>query len=232
MNKLGYAALWLCVAFGAQLAHADIDRIYHPYVELHERELEYGATLRDIDGDSVWLQRLGIGYAWSDRIFTEVYLLSESITHEGEKIHSYEAELKWQVTEQGEYWADWGLLFEVGAAKDISRYEFAAGIIWEKELANRWVATANVIAEYEFGSDIESELESALRAQFRYRHSLAIEPAIEIYLDDQDWAAGPALTGIYKLSGRNQLKWELGILFGLDTQTPSSSLRANLEFEF
>jgi len=84
--------------------------------------------------DKVLLNRAGMGYAWNDKIFTEVYLLTESITHEGEQIRGYEAELKWQITEQGEYWADWGLLLEAGTARDISSHEFAAGILWGKRI--------------------------------------------------------------------------------------------------
>jgi hypothetical protein len=178
------------------------------------------------------LQRAGVGYAWTDRIFTEVYLLTESITHEGETIRGYEVELKWQITEQGEYWADWGLLLEAGTARDTNRHEVAAGLLWEKELGSRWVAAANAIVEYEYGSDIEAEIESALRTQFRYRYSVGFEPAFEIYLDDQDWAAGPAFIGAQTLGVGKQLRWELGFLLGLDADTPESNVRFNLEYEF
>lgn len=232
MNKYVISGALLLSALGATQVHADMNRVYYPYVEQNERELEYGFVLRDLGDDKVLLNRAGMGYAWNDKIFTEVYLLTESITHEGEQIRGYEAELKWQITEQGEYWADWGLLLEAGTARDISSHELAAGILWEKELASRWVAAANVIAEYEYGSDIKDEFETALRAQLRYRYSIAFEPALEFYLDDQDWAAGPALLGTVKLSGRKQVRWELGLLFGLDTDTPETSLRGGIEFEF
>lgn len=232
MRNLALSSLLLFGVMHAAQTHAEINRVYHPYVEQGERELEYGFTLRDLGGDEVLLNRAAVGYAWNDKIFTEIYLLTETLSHDGEEIRAYEAELKWQITEQGEYWADWGLLLEAGTARDISSHEFAAGILWEKEVANRWVATANAIAEYEFGSDIEAELEAAVRAQLRYRYSAVLEPALEFYLDDQDWAAGPAFMGTIKFSGRKQLRWELGLLFGLDADTPESSLRGGIEFEF
>ena len=232
MNKYVISSALLFAALGTTQVQAEMNRVYHPYVEQNERELEYGFVLRDLGGDEVLLNRAGMGYAWNDKLFTEVYLLTESLTHEGEQIRGYEAEVKWQITEQGEYWADWGLLVEAGTAKDISSHEFSAGILWEKELASRWVATANVIAEYEFGSDIEAEFESALRAQLRHRYSASFEPAIELYLDDQDWAVGPAFMGTIKLSGRQQLRWELGFLFGLDKDTPENNLRGLIEYEF
>ncbi|WP_323815242.1 hypothetical protein [Cellvibrio sp. NN19] len=232
MKKFSFVALIISLSTCAMPVLAEMNRVYHPYVEQNERELEYGFTLRDLGGEQELLNRAGIGYTWNDKLFTEVYLLTESITHEGEQIRGYEAELKWQITEQGEYWADWGLLMEAGTAKDISSHEFAVGLLWEKELASRWVATANLIAEYEFGSDIESEFESALRAQLRHRYSASFEPAIELYLDDQDWAVGPAFMGTIKLSGRQQLRWELGFLFGLDKDTPENNLRGLIEYEF
>jgi hypothetical protein len=231
MNKLTISlAILFFITF--QSAHANMNRVYHPYVEQNERELEYGFTLRDLNGERELLNRLGAGYAWNDKIFTEVYLLAESITHEETQVEGYELEIKIQLTEQGEYWADWGLLFELETAKDISGHEWAAGILWEKEINQQWIATANAMLGYEYGSDIQEEFETALRGQLRYRHSSSIEPAFEFYLDDQDWAAGPALMGSIKLSGRKQLRWELGLLFGLDTETPENSLRGGIEFEF
>lgn len=211
---------------------ADVGRVYHPYVEQYERELEYGFSWHDFDSDHLFLQRAGFGYAWTDKTFTEIYLLTESITHEGEKIHGYEAEVKWQLTEQGEYSADWGLLVEVGTASDINRHEVAAGLLWEREFGQRWSGTINGFIEYEFGSDIQSESETALRTQLRYRHSPVFEPAIEVYLDDQEWAAGPAVMGAKKISAGKQLRWELGFLFGLESETPDNILRGGIEFEF
>ena len=228
-GKVFLLSAFLCAS---QITHADIARVYHPYVEQQERELEYGLVWRDLGGDPLLLQRAGVGYAWTDRLFTEVYVLNESITHEDQRIRGYEVEVKLQLTEQGEYWADWGLLLEAGTARDISQHELAAGLLWEKALPGRWVAAANVLLEYEFGSDVDNEIETALRSQIRYRHRPVFEPAIEIYLDDQDWAAGPALIGAKPWGAGKQLRWELGLLFGLDDTTPASSLRAAIEFEF
>lgn len=230
MNKKILLATLLAVA--PPCVYADISRVYHPYVEQQERELEYGAVWRDVAGDSVMLQRAGIGYAWAEHWFGEVYLLTESINHQGERIRGYEAEIKWQITEQGEYWADWGLLVEAARAKDRDHKELAIAALMEKEINSHWVAAANIFAEYEFGDDIVDELETALRAQLRYRLSPAVEPALEIYLDDQDWAAGPALTGIQKFAPGKQVRWELGWLFGLDAETPENNVRLAIEFEF
>jgi len=86
--------------------------------------------------------------------------------------------------------------------------------------------------EYEFGADISNEFESAARAQLRYLHGTAFEPAVEIYLDDQDHAAGPAVLGALRLSGCMQLRWEAGAYFALDSRTPTRTARVSFEFEF
>ncbi len=231
MGKLASLLLAVGCSWSAG-ALAELNRVYHPYVEQNERELEYGAVWRDLSNDQIMLQRAGLGYAWAEHWFGEIYFLTESITHEGEQFRGYEAEIKWQLTEQGEYWADWGLLFEAGSAHDINRREVALGLLMEKELTSDWVGTLNLFAEYEFGKDIEDEFETAARAQFRYRYSPAFEPALEFYLDDQDWAAGPAITSVQKISAKQQLRWELGLLFGLDKKTPGNNIRLGIEFDF
>ncbi|RYY75466.1 MAG: hypothetical protein EOO52_08695 [Gammaproteobacteria bacterium] len=226
--SLSIFLLLLC----ASGAHSELSRVYHPYVEQHEREIEYGFLLRDAGNTNVLLNRAGVGYAWTDKFFSEIYLLTESITHDNQQVRGYEAEFKWQLTEQGEYWADWGLLIEAGEGRDIDSHEIAAGLLWEKELSNNWIATANVFIEYESGRDVENEFESAFRGQLRYRNSAEFDPALEIYLDDQDRALGPSFMGALKLGGKKQIRWELGVLFGLDSRTPDTNIRGGLEFEF
>lgn len=232
MNKLTTKFLLLMIGCAGLPSMAEIGRVYHPYVEQNERELEYGFTLRDLNGKRELLNRLGAGYTWNDKLFTEIYILAEDKTHEETQFSGYELEAKLQLTEQGEYWADWGLLFEISSAREISSHEWAVGILWEKELSQNWVATANAMLEYEYGSDIQDEFETALRGQLRYRYSPSIEPAFEFYFDDQDRAAGPALTGRINMSGRKKILWELGLMFGLDAKTPDNNLRGGLEFEF
>lgn len=212
--------------------YADIGHVYHPYIELNEREIEYGSSLRDVGDNSEYLENVGLGYAFGERFFSELYVISEALDHDNKKVRGYELEFKWQLTEQGEYPADWGFMLESGLASDLSGDELAAGLLWEKELPDRWVATMNAFLEYEYGSDIENEFETAFRGQLRYRWSQQLEPAFEVYLDDLDHAAGPALTGTQRFGAGRRFKWELGWMLGLDHKTPDNTLRALLEYEF
>ena len=232
MRSRGCSMAILLAAAAASDAGAAAVGIYHPYVNEREREIEYGVTLRGLGDDELSLQRASIAYSWTDRLSTELYLLSEFPSHDGARERAYELEVKWQLTEQGEYSSDWGLLFEAEAGNGADRHEVAAGILWEKELGHRWVAAANALVEYEFGSEVADEFETAFRAQLRYLHRPAFEPALEIYLDDQDYAAGPGFQGAWRLGPGKRLRWEFGVLFGIDRQTPARSVRANIELEF
>ena len=218
--------------FPAGATLAATNGIYHPYVNEREREVEYGLIWRDLGGEVLTLQSASVAYAWNDRISTELYLLSERPSYDGGRVRNYELEVTWQLTEQGEYASDWGLLFEAEVDRDADRRELAAGVLWEKELGRRWVAAANAMVEYEFGDDVENEFETAFRAQLRYLHAPALEPAIELYLDDQDYAIGPAFQGAWRLAPGKQLRWEFGLLFGIGHSTPANSIRSGIEFEF
>jgi hypothetical protein len=97
-----------------------IDKVYHPYVQAMEKEVEW--RLVAADGDH--LQRLGIGRALTDRIFVEGYLIA---AEEGDtfRLQGYELETRLQLTEQGEYAIDWGLLLELEKAHEEDEYELA-----------------------------------------------------------------------------------------------------------
>lgn len=206
--------------------------VYHPYVNPHEREIEYGLSWRGLGDGALTLQQLSLGYGWNERWSTELYLLREFPSHGDGRARGWEFEARYQLTEQGEYASDWGLLFELEQGDDSDRHELAAGVLWEKELGHRWVAAANALLEYEFGADVGNEFESAFRAQLRYLHRAAFEPALELYLDDQDYALGPAALGAWRLGPGRQLRWQVGLLFGIDRDTPKHSLRTALELEF
>ena len=79
-------------------------------------------------------------------------------------------------------------------------------------------------------SKTNSTFEAA--AQFRYRLSERLEPAIEWYEDELTSAIGPVLQGLERLDGNRKIRWEFGVLFRLNNTTPDNTYRFNLEFEF
>jgi len=211
-----------------------IDKIYHPYVQPLEREFEWRASLQnDQPGrpDNLHLYRFAYGQAIGEKWFAEVYLLGQQSDDDSFDVEGYELEALRQLTEQGEYWADWGVVFELEKQASRDAWEISAGLLAEKEWG-RWSGTANLFVMQEWGSDIPNELETRLGLQARYRYAPGFEPAIELYSGEDTRAIGPAVMGQVRLGGKRQLRWEAGAIFGVDSKSPATTLRLLLEFEF
>lgn len=229
------ATIFALVAGTRALADgAVVDKVYDPYVAALEREIEYRVIAQHDDEaalDQVQLHRLGFGLSWSDRWFSELYVLGAKTDTESLSVKGYELETKWQITEQGEYWADWGLLFELETGRDADIWEYSTSLLVAREWG-RLVTTANLGVIYEWGDDIDNELETSLSIQARYRLHRLFEPALEYYRGQDTQALGPAFVGNFRAGGRKRLHWELGLIFGLDRDSPDRTFRGMLEFEF
>ncbi len=216
-----------------------IDKVYHPYVQAHEKEIEWRWNIQKDNGnsdearlrDNAQKHRLAYGQSFNDRWFGEIYLVGEKNREQEFRLTAVEIEALWQITEQGEYDEDWGMLFEIEHERDTDVSEVSSALIIEREW-RKWVATANLYLIYEWGSNIDNEFETAMALQGRYRYSKSIEPAIEFYSSDSSEGIGPVLLGSFKLSGRKKIHWESGVIFGLDNDTADQIIKFRLEFEF
>lgn len=235
MTRHGLLLLLSALALNAQADGSAIDKVYHPYVEPLERELEWRMTVADKDPQSGdrWrqLHRLGLGRAIAETVFAEVYLIAADSAEDEFALEAYELELLWQMTEQGEYAVDVGTLFELEREHGEDAWETRAAVLLEKELG-RFSGTANIGLVYEWGDGIEDEWETQLALQARYRLSPLLEPALEFYAGEDSLGAGPALQGFARLGIKRGLRWEAGIILGLDRDTPDYTLRTSLEYEF
>ncbi len=217
-----------------EFQHNGVGRVYDPYVQPLERELEF-RTLYQTDQDplesDILRQRLGYGRSLSERVFAEAYLLAEKQPGGGLHLQGYEAELKVQLTEQGEYAADWGLLFEFERQRSESIAEAAVAALTSRQFGN-WVGTLNLGLEYEYGSDIANEFETFASAQWRYRLRESLEPGVEFYADQFTRGIGPVLTGLVRTGGASKWAWETGLILPLNDTTPDYTFRFLLEYEF
>jgi hypothetical protein len=218
-------------------AHADgviIDKIYHPYVQPLEREFEFRSIWQDRQPgrpDDLQLYRFAYGQSFGEKWFAEVYLVGERSDSADFSITSYEIEAQRQLTEQGEFWADFGVVFELEKERNKDAWEFSTGFLAEKEWG-RWSGTANLFLMHEWGGDVVDETETRLGLQARYRYSRAFEPAIELYSGEDTRGIGPAVLGQAALGGRRQMRWEAGVIFGVGSESPDTTLRLLFEFEF
>jgi hypothetical protein len=224
----------LCGAVSARADGVVIDKIYHPYVQPLEQELEWRAILQNnqpVAADNLQLHRFAYGHSLGDRWFGEAYVVGQAADNDGFSVTGYELEAMRQLTEQGEFWADWALLFELERTTGIDSWEFSTGVLVEKEWG-QWSGTANFFVAEEWGSDIANELDSKLGLQARYRYAPSFEPAIEIYSGENTRGIGPAVMGQIRLGIKRKIHWEAGAIFGLENQSPDQTYRLLLEFEF
>ena len=211
-----------------------IDKVYHPYVQLLEKEFEYRLLyMQDSeDGvDTMARHKLGYGQALSDRLFAEIYLSGLDEPGGSMDVDSYEMEIKWQLTEQGEFNNDWGLLFELENETDEDIWEASTTLIVLHEWSD-WIATGNLSVIYEWRKGSNNEWETAFAGQLRYRNSERLEPGIEVYQSQDTQGIGPVMTGLWRFGGGKKLMWEIGAILGTDNETPDVSWKFNLEYEF
>jgi len=208
-----------------------VDKVYHPYVLPNEREIEWRLFSQQDSNDNGLGQRFAFGQSLSDKVMLEFYLVGERDLDNDFSLTSYEVETRWMLTEQGQFWADWGLLFEIEKEQKQKNWEVTAGVLVEKEFG-RTSFTFNAFLIHEWGNTIESEFEVELRFQYRYRLLEQIQPAIELYSGENYLGLGPAFMGIQRFEGQKQLKWELGFITGIDSRSKGHTLRVAVEYEF
>ncbi|OHU85003.1 hypothetical protein BET10_14820 [Pseudoalteromonas amylolytica] len=236
MTKSLFIRMLLCGALGLMSvsARADgmvVDKVYHPYVLPFEREVEWRLLSRQTDDRNELAQRAGLGWAIAETVTVEGYMIGERDQDDNFDLAAYELEARWQVVEQGRYWADWGMLFELEKRHKVSAYEATLGVLFEKEFG-KVSLTMNAFAVREWGRAIKNEWESEFRAQLRYRFDPAFQPAIEVYTGEDFVGIGPAVIGLYRFAGQRQLKWEIGFASEVAHSGKDHSFRLALEFEF
>jgi len=145
-----------------------------------------------------------------------------------------------QLTEQGRYWADFGLLAEYAySLEDGGHDKLELGFLAQKDM-DRHEARLNLIFERELTGGADTEMEYAW--QYRYRLGERFEPGIEMYGGLGDWGhmgsfndheqqIGPACFGKLR-TNTGAWKYEAAMLFGLNDETPDATVRFMLEYEF
>ena len=224
----------LAASSGAFADGLIVNKVYHPYVDALEHELEYRAVEQDTDPSRrnlAQVHQLSIGKSISDRLFGEVYVIGAKNRASGFRVEALEAELKWQLTEQGEYGIDWGMLFEYEHERKIDAEELKVSLLAEKEMG-QWSTTANFMLIDEWGGDVKDEIETGLALQTRYRYSPKFEPAIEFYAGQASRGIGPVVQGTITTGQRKSLHWEAGFIAGLGSRSPDQTWRFLLEYEF
>ncbi len=230
------------------VAHAGGIKVYSPYVEKGEVEIEYqGYRTFDSDSrkDNEQKNKLALGYGVTDFWATEVYGILKKSLGGGTHLDATEWENRFQLTERNAYFVDLGFLVEYEYARDRQNDadELAFGPLIAKDIG-RTTTTANFIFERQLGANRANGLAFTYRLQERWRLYEAFEPAIEAFgnlgainnfesPDRQEHMVGPAVQGTIRGLGfmPGKLKYNVGYLFGVTSATASGTLKSVIEYE-
>lgn len=221
-------------------AHAT-KKVYAPYVEQGELELEYRGGYDIDDDDDVngsWKQKFAIGYGVNDFWFTEVYTEFEKEGESGADLEfsAIEWENKFQITQPGQYWIDLGLLTELEYNTSGGADKAEVKALLAKDMG-KFTHLANLGFEREFGEDSEDATEFGASWSSRYRYMPEFEPGFEIHsefgrLDDgssfneEEHQIGPVFYGKV-----GSVKYDVGYLVGISDGSPDGTIKALLEYE-
>jgi len=234
MKRLKWLAVMVLVTGGSS-AFAGIDKVYSPGVDKGEWEFEARGTVVEDDDhsdDGKQKSKVGLGYGLTDNLFLEGYFVFEKSKDEDYELAAYELEAKIQLSEPGEFVFDYGLLTEVEKEDGKDIWEIKGGPLVQKKI-DRLTLRLNVLAETKFGSDVsnDGDVEYEARTQAKYKVSGNLAPAVEYYVDEDNQALGPVLTGEFHV-GDDKLEWQAGVLFGMNSDTADTTYRWLIEFEF
>lgn len=208
-----------------------VDKVYHPYVTANEREIEWRFMTSQTEDTSLLTQRLGYGHAFREDVAIEIYMIGTRDTQSNFELSGYEIETRWMLTQQGQYWADWGLVAELEKQKAQDNFEASLGLLFEKEFG-RTSLTMNAFVIREWGDTVESEWETEFRLQYRYRYQPEIQPSIEIYAGEDFIGIGPGFMGVYRIEGQKQIKWDAGFITEIAHSGKNHTFRFAIEYEF
>jgi len=246
VTALGAAAIAAMLAVSMPRdAEAAPFKVYSPNVVKGENEIEYRG-FRDFDDDSsrdgAEKHKLGVGRGFTDFWFSEIYSVYEREPGGSYEHEAIEWENRFQLTEQGKYWADFGLLVEYEATPHGNPDELVIAPIIEKTV-DRWVGTVNLFFEREVGSGRSSDTTFAYAARLKYLLHPRFEPAIEAFgepghlnhfgsFNGQEHWAGPAVYGAVGLGGTHKLVYSAAYLFGETSVSSDNRAILRLEYEF
>ncbi len=224
-------------------AQADpADKVYLPTVVQGEWELELRGGWQkwrnhDDDRERQFVGDVGYGFTpwWKSELAVGVTRLPDTST----RLDEIEWENIFALTEPGQYWVDLGLFAELARDRGEGRNALAIGPLLQKEFG-RLQANINVLFERQLGAHAEPGAEINYAWQMKWRGNPRFEPGLQgfgtlgrtnDFAHESEHKVGPAFFSTANLSGSDKLKFDAALLFGLNRNTPHTTLRFTLEYE-
>jgi len=233
------AALFL-QAPGAQADPAD--KVYLPTVVQGEWELELRGgwqKWRNHDDDRERQVIVDVGYGFTSWWKSELAVGATRLPGTSTRLDEIEWENIFALTEPGQYWADLGLFAELARDHAEGRNVVAIGPMFQKEFGPLQ-ANVNVLFERQLGAHAEPGAEINYAWQMKWRGNPRFEPGVQgfgtlgrtnDFVRETEHKIGPAFFSQAVLGARNKIKFDAAILFGLNRNTPGTTIRFNLEYE-
>lgn len=235
--------LGLTFAAGAMLlggaARASDDFIvYSPYVTEGQSEVELRAHQQfdpsaETDGERAYL--IALAHSFTSWWHAEVYLGSYERDPGGPNfLQGYEFENIFQLTEQGRYWADLGVIASYGVDRPSGgKNVLEFGPLFEKR-SGPIDQRLNFIWEKQLGAAADRHYEFRASYGASYQINALLAPGLEGYYRPGDDARqiGPAVDGEFTTASGNEFEYHLAYLFGLNRSAANGTLALRLEFEF
>ena len=228
----------------ASLAKADpAAKVHLPAVVEGEAEIELlgGYQWWPNNEDDRLRQFVGeVGYGVTSWWKTELGVGTTRVPNQSYKLDEIEWENTFQLTEPGQYWLDLGLFVEFAYDHPERRNAIAIGPMFQKEI-DSVQANLNVFFERELGSGAEPGAAINLEWQLKWRSDPRFEPGVQGFATlgrTNDFGrqstgnVGPAFFGYVYTGAGSKLKYDAALLFRLNSNTPDTTLRFQLEYEF
>ncbi|PZP84620.1 MAG: hypothetical protein DI582_08260 [Azospirillum brasilense] len=245
MKKL---ALCMLAGMCASPAFA-VDKIYMPYVDAGEWELEYFAN-RSVDDDgalnNAQAHEISLEHGVNDWWQTEVYGIWQKDPGNNLSFDAVEWENIFELTKPGEYWADMGATIAYEWTPDSDQADaLEARLLFAKPIGNT-INVLNLAIEKEVGAGTQDDLEAALLWSTRYNYSPYFQPGFEIQsefgevndpssFEDQEHYVGPVFYGTIPFEDEGDeiegLEYRVGYLFGASSEASDGQVVLQLEYE-
>ncbi len=236
-NLAAWSPLALLLLSGTAWANKTVDA---PYVEKGEAYAEWkGGILADDDDDvdGTWVQETNFGYGVTDFWNVEI---GGAFEHDGADGGNTEfttlvIDNRFELTQPGEYFVDFGFSVAYGATKD-GPDELEAKLLFAKKMG-QFTNLANIIVGREIGDDSSDDtgFGFAWGTSYEINESLAIGG--EWYsdfgdfsddFDEQQHQVGPVVYG----SIGEHVGYELGVLAGVSDAAPDAEFKGVLNYSF
>lgn len=204
-------------------------------------QLEYlGFAEQEAPEGDRWRSRMQATYGLTDRVDLALSFLTENNAGESTQFVGPSARLKYELTEQGEWWLASAVQTRYTHAAHGEASTLNTRLILQHD-AGDWLTTANFSVIRGIGEKRAESVALTGAAQLLYQYSPEISPGIEFFhtfgpLNDLDYTGrhsqeiGPIVSGAFPLARDQQITYVAGYYRGLSARAPEQSAKLQINY--